>query len=320
MNGWLLIALMAPVQMAPTIPEDSLEEIRSVARRAEASFERLARRMAPVRLGGSDGSRCDEIVGRFCLIYDSGSLPEPEPEPGRVIDARRAAIEALRHAFSYLPADFETAAPLVRYLVEDERAVEAVSAARMFALVTSDSIWGPLLLGFALHAAGNDTAAAQQFDAALGRIEQEEADHIRDVECLLGAGDRARYDDLDEGAQRGFEARLWALADPLYLTPGNERRNEHISRHVWSRILARTPIVTDMVRWGSDLEQLTVRYGTPTSRTRSPGVGLREGGLTEHYGPDQLAYVPEDLLTRGYPPTPLPDAPWELANTHSRSG
>jgi hypothetical protein len=110
------------------------------------------------------------------------------------------------------------------------------------------------------------------------------------------------------------------MADPLYLTPGNERRNEHNARHVWSRILAKTPVVTDMVRWGSDLEQLTVRYGIPHSRTRSPAWGAREGSMTEHYDPDQLAYVPENLLTRGYPPTPLPDAPWELAETRSRSG
>ena len=320
MTAILLFAMMAPMQSIPAVTEDSVEQVRRTARSAERNFERLARRLAPIKLGGSDGRSCDEIVGRFCLTYDSGRLPEPEPKPGPVIDARRDAIEALRHAFSYMPGDFETAAPLIRYLVEDGRAAEAVPAARMFALVSGDTVWGPLLLGFALHAAANDTAAAREFESGLGRIEKREADRIRDVEWLLGTRDRGRYDDLVERGRVAFEEQLWAMADPLYLTAGNERRNEHIARHVWSRILARTPFVSDMVRWGSDLEQLTVRYGISAARTRSPAWGLHEGSLTEHYDPDQLAYVPESLLTRGHPPTPLPDDPWELGETRSRSG
>lgn len=322
MTALLLLTLLAAPQSAQvqTVTGDSIERVRRTARRAEGNFERLARRLAPIKLAGSDGRSCDEIVGRFCLHYDTGRLPEPDPEPGPVIDARRDAIEALRHAFSYMPGDFETAGPLIRYLVEDGRAAEAVPAARMFALVSADSVWGPLLLGFALHAAGEDSLATVEFELGLNRIEAREAERVRDLEWLLGAADRGKYDDLEPADRAAFEARLWTLADPLYLTPGNERLNAHIARHVWSRILARTPIVADMVRWGSDLEQLTVRYGIPTSRTRSPAWGLRDGGLTEHYDPDQLSYVPEALLTRGLPPTPLPGDHWELAETRSRSG
>lgn len=320
MIALLFLALALPQQAVPIVSEDSIERVRRTATRAERHFERLARRLAPIKMGVSDGRSCDEIVGRFCLTYDSGRLPEPDPEPGEVVDARRDAIEALRHAFSYMPGDFGTAGPLIRYLVEDGRAIEAVPAARMFALVSGDSVWGPLLLGFAMHAAGNDTAAAREFEVGLGRIPADDADHIRDVEWLLGASDRGRYDDLSTEDRRAFENRLWIAADPLFLTAGNERKNEHFARHIWSRILARTPIVADMVRWGSDLEQLTVRYGIPAARTRSPAWGLHEGSLTEHYDPDQLAYVPETLLSHGHPPTPLPDSPWELGETRSRSG
>jgi hypothetical protein len=46
----------------------------------------------------------------------------------------------------------------------------------------------------------------------------------------------------------------------------------------------------------------------------------REGSLIEHFDPDQLAYVPEDLLTRGPAPPPLPGETWPLANPRSRSG
>jgi hypothetical protein len=113
---------------------------------------------------------------------------------------------------------------------------------------------------------------------------------------------------------------LWRHADPLYLTPGNERRAEHIARHVWSRILAMTPRVREMLRWGDDLDELTVRYGVPAARTRTWGTMYREGSLVEHYDPDQLAYVQADLLARGPAPTPPPGADWPLAEERSRSG
>ena len=67
-----------------------------LARRAEARYESLVRRLAPLRLGGF-GSGCDEIVGRYCIRYDSPAdeLPASEPEPAELTDARRDAIEAL---------------------------------------------------------------------------------------------------------------------------------------------------------------------------------------------------------------------------------
>ena len=301
-------------------PPDSIRTLRDAARRAEVVFERLSRQLAPIRWGGLDGGQCDEHVGRFCLIYDSGRLPDPAPEPVPVIEARRVAIEALRRSFTFLPADFETAGPLVRYLIEDDRADEAVPAARLFFAESRDSIWGPLLVGFSLHAARRDTTAERYFSIALPRLEPAEQARIDALDWLLGAADRRAYRKLEEEARKSFAEKLWRFSDPLYLTPGNERRNEHLTRHVWSRILAHTPVVRDMVRWGEDLEQLTVRYGIPSSKTRSPGWGATEGSLVEHYDPDQLAWVPEDLLTRGPEPTPVPGAAWSLDATRNRSG
>src|SRR5690606_24560623 len=97
-------------------------------------------------------------------------------------------------------------------------------------------------------------------------------------------------------------------------------RAEHIFRHVYGRILERAPVVHGMVRWGDDLQQLTVRYGAPYSRSRTRGTIMREGSLIDHFDPEQLAYLPEDLLTRGPPPPPLPGETWPLENPRSRSG
>src|SRR5690606_41904254 len=86
------------------------------------------------------------------------------------------------------------------------------------------------------------------------------------------------------------------------------------------RILARAPVVHGMVRWGDDLQQLTVRYGVPYSRTRTASTMTRESSIIEHFDPNQLADVPEDLLTRGPPPPPPPGETWALANPRARSG
>jgi tetratricopeptide (TPR) repeat protein len=314
----ILSVIVLQLQAAP--PPDSTEAIRADARRAEAEFERLARRLAPVEFGAYTGGECDEIVGRFCLRYDTGQPEEPKPEVDRVTLARRLAIEALRKAFSFQAGELATSGPLVRYLVEDDRPREALSAARTYAALSEDAIWRAFLLGFAHHAAEEDTTAERLFDEALARLPEDERARIVNVHWLLGPDDRGRYEDLDVPARRAFERRLWSFADPLFLTPGNERRAEHVARHIWSRMLERAPRVAGMVRWGRDLDQLTVRYGVPYARTRSAGTVMREGSLIEHWDPDQLGYVPEDLLTRGPPPPPPPGETWTLDNPRTRSG
>lgn len=299
---------------------DSVAALRKAARKAEADFERLARQRAPLKYSSMSGTNCDEVVGRWCLTYGTSEVPSLPDELGPVTLARRLAIEALRHAFAYHAKEFATSGPLVRYLVEDGRAAEAASAARTFAALSGDSIWGPLLLGFALHAAEDDTAAERLFAEALGRMSAEDWRRIENVEWLISYEDGKRYKKLEPSKRREFQTLVWAFSDPLYLTPGNERHNQHIARHVWSRILARAPVVGERGRWGRDDEELTVRYGIPVARTRSPGTIGQPGSLVEHYDADQLAYVPADLLTRGMPPTPMPGETWSLEDPRARSG
>src|SRR5690606_40720765 len=87
---------------------------------------------------------------------------KPPEEPPRITDARRAAIDSLRRQFSVLPGDPAVAGPLVRLLIEDARASEAVAAALTFDIETTDSVHGPLLAGFALHNAGEDSRSEER--------------------------------------------------------------------------------------------------------------------------------------------------------------
>jgi hypothetical protein len=85
---------------------------------------------------------------------------------------------------------------------------------------------------------------------------------------------------------------------------------------VHARLLARVPQVTGMLRWGRDLDQLTVRYGAPVARERD--YGSTEWSFIEHFDTAALAYAPESLLGDGLPP-PVPGGPWPLKAPSARS-
>ncbi len=317
-----LVLALFQAAWPPAIPADSAESLRGAARSAERRYEYLLRRYAPIRYGGGYGGECDEIVGRFCLIYDGGEPPpEPDPPPPQVLRARRDVVEALRRAFAGLPGDLDTAGPLLRYLIEDGRADEALSAALTFAWATADSVWGDLLLGYAYHAAANDSAAERAFDAALARMSEKDRRRFESVEVFLTGRERGAYRGLSPDARARYEAQFWRLADPLYLLEGNERRAEHFARHVWGRLLSVTPRVSGVYAWGRDLEELTLRYGVPTARERVVGMYLHQpDSFIEHYQPDQLTFEPTALMTEGVPDTPPPGAPWTLEPERARSG
>lgn len=315
----LLQSTPAPLQ---EISRDSADALRDRARSAERTYEFLLRRLAPSRAvtGTFDASRCDEVVGRFCLYYDGGN-PKPLPEPtdiGKLTRARQDAVEALRLAFAARPGDFETAGPLLRYLVEDERVAEAISAARAYFWASRDSVWGPLLEGYALHLAGDAVAAEQRFEEALGHLGKVEAASRRSIAVLLDSRERRWYEQLSDDERAAYEDVVWRLADPLYLLPGNDRRAEHLARHVWSRLLATAPVVTYMWPWGRDLEELTIRYGVPKGRERIFGMYVQ--GMVEHYDPGQRSFVPPALHHSGYPTAPPPGEDGPLHEVRARSG
>jgi len=319
----LLVTLLILATSVPLGAQDSAkaeaDQYRRAARKAEAEYERLSRRLAPATFGSGSGE-CDEIVGRFCLRFDSGPPRPIPPEAPRVVRARRDAVEALRRAFAAAPGDLRVAGALVRYLVEDGRPEEAVSAAEAFAWATEDSTWKSLLVGFGLHARGDDVAALAHFEEGLARLPPAERRRFERVDVLLAHPEESFYRKLDEAEQERYERDLWIMADPLYLTPGNEARAEHYARHVWARLLSEAPVVFGMVSWGRDLDELTLRYGVPAGRERVIASWSLDAQIVERFDPDQLAFVPERLRTEGVPETPAPGDPWPLEHPRARSG
>jgi hypothetical protein len=313
-----LVGLVLVAQTAAALPPDSVERLRSRARSAEAGYERLARRLAPFTWNAPSGTDCDEIVGRFCLRFGSGYTPPEADEAGRVVDARRDAVEAVRRFFSAAPGDRRAAGPLVRLLIADGRASEAISTAGAYAALSSDTLWSDLLLGLAHHAAGSDDAAARHFTDALARMSPEERRAWMDPAWLLDPAERGRVRRLAPGARADYERRFWRLADPFWLTSANEVFNAHAARQVAARLLADVPIVAGMVRWGSDLDELTVRYGTPTSRRQTPGTLTSGPGQVEYWDSTQRAFAP-GRLSSGLRQPPLPGDPSDIYEERARS-
>jgi hypothetical protein len=290
--------------------------VRKELQRAASEYENTLRNTAPHRLMRS--GYCDETVGRFCVIYDVGRLAPLPPEPERVKQARTRAIDAFRKAVTEAPGDSTLVAPLIRYLVEGDRAPEAVEVARKFSENAKDGAWADLLLGFAHHAARDDAKAEELMLRGLHLALPIERVQIHDVAPLLTREEQQKYKALPARERAVYQERLWNLSDPLFLTQGNESLVEHVARRVYARMLAQAP-ATD-TPWGPDQEEMAVRFGVPTARTQNFGQGMGGKQLVEHYDPEQLTYVPPALLTKSQVLRFEPGAAWPFDTVRAFSG
>jgi hypothetical protein len=317
----LLVALALPAQLGAALPADSVNRLRNRARTAEAHFERSSRQLAPYTWGSGSGRDCDEVVGRFCLRFEPSGTRPTVAEVGRVIDARRDAIEALRRYFSAAPHALDAAGPLVRLLVLDDRPDEAASAARTFAALSTDTLWAELLQGLAYHSAGDAAAAERSFVQALGRMDEPTRRRWDDPTWLLDYREQRVLRGMSARQRAEYERRFWIASNPFWLTAANERWVEHMARHAAAQLLANAPRVAGSFRWGPDLDQLTVRYGTATARGQVRGNNPWDAStFVEYYDTAQRAYTPEQWLSAGFPAPPPPGEAPPLYAARARSG
>jgi hypothetical protein len=281
----------AATPTAVTTPVDSLR-VRSRARAAQRAFERTRRRHLP-RTGRTQhyAGRCQEIVGRYCVWHDPDDPWTPPPDPPEVIGARARLLAELAGLAALAPGDRWIHGQRVRYLVEAGRLAEATEQASSCRL--ADVAWCQALLGFALHASGEDAGSEAAFDHAVAKMPEEERCRWTALEVLLGRDGRD-YQELPCTERADWETRFWRLADPLYLVPGNSRRAEHFSRHVMDA-LQQDAVSGYNARWGRDLRELLVRYGWPAgwTRERRRHSGFRtEELITAHDAPEARQFEP----------------------------
>ncbi len=265
-----------PIHPRPPPPDSA--DARDHARRLQARFERLRLREAPRTLGGHP--ECDDIVGRLCIWHgdDPDSLPR---EPSPVTEARARMLAGLDSVALRIPGDAWVFGQRIRYLAEAGRLGEAAGLAAACGLPEA---WRcDAYMGFVRHQQGDAQAAEAAFRSALAAMPSERAAQWADVSPLLDRGLRSWLEAQPDSATAA--EHLWTLADPLFLSAGNDRWTAHMSRWTYAMSSERTWTPHQM-RWGDDLTKVVVRYGWPAAWESSwPRAGQRTGSAVGHDSP-----------------------------------
>lgn len=205
------------------------------------------------------------IVGRFCEWHPN-SRDYVVPDEGRnIVKARAELLRELEKASAELPGDDWIMGQRIRYLVEGHD-TSAVSVARG---CRATKWWCDALLGMALHVEGDFAAADSVFAASLERMPQLVHCHWINLAPLLDDDIRGTYKKMSCAQREAADARIWWVADPLYMIRGNERRTEHFSRLLHSA-LQQDAANTYGSSWGGDLAELILRFGWAEKWTQEP--------------------------------------------------
>lgn len=276
----LLLIVVAPLvgstpltgQVATQSPDTFEVEVGSgdalgAARAAQALFERRRVRLLPLS-AEPGGGHCDENVGRFCISYGEGEWFPLEEVP-EIVHLRRTLLASLDSLQGVVLEEGWILGQRVWYRSEAGDWTGAVEAARGCGRV--ERWWCRALEGFSLHGAGRYRESEAAFAEALRGMDDERAREWRVPRWGLDGTARDLLEDAehDPGAEARLLERLWRLADPLYLVEGNDRRTAHYARWTVATIRerARNPF---HIRWGPDLDQLTVRHGWEVGWERTP--------------------------------------------------
>lgn len=250
-------------------PRFDSAEISSQARDLQATFERRRRRMLPrFYLGTVDQNRC-LMVGRFCE-WRANLRDYTVPDEGRdIVKARAELLRALERAAAVIPGDDWIMGQRIRYLVE-ARDSNTVAIARS---CRATKWWCDALLGLALHVRGDFLAADSAYALALDAMPSALRCHWMNLGPLLDDDIRGTYRRMTCGQREAADARIWWVSDPLYMTPGNERRTEHYSR-VLHTMLQQNSVNTYGTSWGGDLAELILRFGWAEKWTQQPSRSM----------------------------------------------
>jgi hypothetical protein len=273
----LALTLIAPASLAQSqllnasarsaqLRTDSLQ-ISHHAHDLQANFEHRRRQMLPrFYIGSADHCL---IVGRFCEWHPNLSDYVVPDEGKNIVRARAELLRELEKASAALPGDDWIIGQRVRYLTEghDTSAVDVARSCR------ATRWWCDALLGLAQHVGGNYAGSDSAYAAALDEMPSTTRCHWLNLAPLLDDDIRDTYKKMSCGQREAADARIWWVADPLFMTPGNERRTEHFSR-VLHTALQQNAANTYGFNWGGDLAELILRFGWAEKWTQEPSQSM----------------------------------------------
>ena len=209
------------------------------------------------------------IVGRFCEWHPN-LKDYVVPEEGKNIrKARAELLRDLEGAAAVLPGDNWIMGQRIRYLTEghDSSAVTVARACK------ASRWWCDALLGLALHVSGDYLAADSAYARSLEGMPSPMRCHWLNLAPLLDDDIRGTYRKMTCSQREAVDARIWWVADPLFMIPGNERRTEHFSR-VLHTALQSEAANTYGSSWGGDLAELILRFGWAEKWTQEPSPSM----------------------------------------------
>lgn len=258
-------AVTAQVSNIRSATAEATGPILSELKHRQSEFEGYRRQRVPAwNSGRGPSGKCDEQVGRFCYWYDESEPPPPD-EPNEIEIARNKLIAALDSSFTAAPSEPWTSGVLIRYLVEANRADEAV---RVAGRCTALGWWCPALKGFALHAANRGAAADSAWSQALSRMDEKTRCDWRDLKVVLDDALLREYREVPCAQRLAQENRVWWLARPMLSSPGNDARSEFFARRLYAIILQDAPSVHEL-GFDEDERELSLRYGWPRAWSQS---------------------------------------------------
>ena len=297
-------------------PASDSADLQRDARSAQARFERTRVRHLPTTRRGM-GGYCDERIGRMCIRHGRSDDWTPPPEAREIREARQELLDTLADLAGGIPGDDWILGQRVRYLGEADRWDEGVELARECGGATA--WWCSALTGYALHENERFVEAEDEFREALQAMPPGVREEWDDPSVLLDRTGRSYLDD-GEGEVRERRDRLWALANPLYLVEGNDRKTEHFARHTLARIhdRARNPYA---MAWGDDLAQVLIRYGPEAGferhETRPGQVPMGPPSVLGRFEPGSRRIVPLGSYLES--PAEIPKGEWTLDERRARA-
>ncbi|HEY3745427.1 MAG TPA: hypothetical protein VGL17_04250 [Gemmatimonadaceae bacterium] len=238
-------------------------EINHRARSLQDRFERRRRQMLPKFYAGT-ADHC-LIVGRFCEWHPKLEADVVPSEGDNIRRARGELLAELARAATAVPGDDWIAGQRIRYLTEAHD-TSAVAVARS---CQATKWWCDALLGLALHVNQDFVGADSAFSAALAEMPPLTRCHWMNLSPLLDDDIRGTYRKMSCAQREALNARIWWVADPLFMVAGNERRTEHFSR-VLHTALQSDAANTYGLRWSGDLAELILRFGWAEKWTQEP--------------------------------------------------
>ena len=303
----MLALLLTPLLLAPPqVPIPSGPQVRRVAsvsqrpsvdsarvsrdaRRAQWEFETTRRNNLPWDFTQGRG-QCETRIGRFCYWPDDGESAKERPDPPRIVAARGRLLHALDSLQTLMPSDGWITGQRIKYLLEADDTVAAMTAARGCAAAHS---WCAALTGYALHLTGDFAGADSAYSDALAAMPPDERCRWLDLSRVVEDGVAKLVDRAGCGGRDSLVARVWWLATPLFITGTNDLRTEHLSRYMRARMDegARSPQVSG---WADDVEELVMRYGWPTwySREQPPPGSMAEPSIIGHDPSPSFTFYP----------------------------